>query len=132
MKAWRARRSRAGHLLVEALAGGVLISLTIAALASGEVAARRSLSRGIEELELERVAAERLEYLRAQPSNSPAWGAPSGGPVLGHPEWAWSITPELVEDRNVRVGFSPLRYLRATVTVTAGDGRTVVREVLRW
>lgn len=132
VRARRSQRSRAGHLLVEALVGGVLLSLTLAAIASGEVAARGSLARGIEELELERAVAERLEYLRAQPSNSPAWMAPSGGPVPGHPEWAWSITPEFVEDRNVREGFSSFRYLRATVTLTAGDGRTVVRQVLRW
>jgi hypothetical protein len=117
---------------VEALAGGVLLSLTIAALASGEMAARDSLSRSIEGLELERVATERLEYLRAQPSNAPAWMAPSGGPIPGHPEWAWTITPELVEDRNVRAGFPAFRYLRATITVTNGNGRTVEREVLRW
>jgi hypothetical protein len=117
---------------VEALAAGVLLSLTLAALASGEVAARRSLSRGIEDLELERSAAALVEYLRAQPAGSPVWTAPSGGIVPGHPEWAYTITPELVEDHDVRVGFPSFRYLRAKVTLTAGEGRTLVREALRW
>lgn len=132
MKARRSRRSRAGHLLVEALVGGVVLSLTLAALASGEVTARRSLSRGIEELELERASTALLEYLRAQPPGSPMWTAPSGGTVTGHPEWAWTITPELVEDRDVRVGFPSFRYLRARVTVVTADGRTWEREALRW
>ncbi len=132
MRRWRSRRSRAGHLLVEALAGGVVLSLTLAALASGEVASRRSLVRGIEDLEMERAATERLEFLRAQPPSSPVWTAQSKGTVQGHPEWAWTITPELVEDPNVRMGFSSFHYVRAKVTVTAGDGRAVVREVLRW
>jgi hypothetical protein len=117
---------------VEALVGGVVLSLTLAALASGEVTARRSLSRGIEELELERASTALLEYLRAQPPGSPMWTAPSGGTVTGHPEWAWTITPELVEDRDVRVGFPSFRYLRARVTVVTADGRTWEREALRW
>jgi hypothetical protein len=129
---WRSKRSRAGHLLIEALAGGVLLSLTLGALASGEVASRLSLSRSIEDLEMERAAADRLEYLRAQPVGSSVWMNPSGGTVLGHPEWAWTITPELVEDRGVRVGFPSFRYLRAKVPITAGGRRTVVREALRW
>ncbi|WP_224244432.1 type IV pilus modification PilV family protein [Hyalangium gracile] len=132
MRRWGSKRSRAGHLLVEALAGGVLLSLTIAALASGEVASRRLLSRGIDELEMERAATERLEFLRAQPSSSPAWTGPSGGVVPGHPEWAWTITPEFVEDHDVRMGFPSFHYRRAKVTITAGDGRKVVREALRW
>ena len=112
--------------------GGVLLSMTLAALASGEIAARRSLSRGIEELELERAATSLLEALRAQPLNSPLWGAPSGGTVPGHPEWAWAITPEWVEDRNVREGFPSFRYVRARVTLVTPDGRTLERETLRW
>jgi len=132
VKAGRSRRSRAGHLLVEALVGGVLLSLTLAALASGEVSARRSLSRSIEELELERASTGLLETLRAQPPGSPAWTGPSGGTVPGHPEWAWTITPEFVEDRDVRVGFPPFRYVRARVSIVTGDGRTLEREALRW
>jgi hypothetical protein len=132
VRASRSKRSRAGHLLVEALAGGVLLSLTLAALASGEVAARRSLTRGIEELELERAAAEQLEYLRAQPPGSAVWRSPSGGTVPGHPDWAWTITPESVEDLDVRMGFPSFRYLRARVTLVTPEGRTLVREALRW
>ncbi|WP_224361326.1 hypothetical protein [Hyalangium versicolor] len=132
MKRWGSKRRRAGHLLVEALAGGVLLSLALAALASGEVASHRLLARGIDDLEMERAATERLEYLRAQPANSPLWTQPSGGTVPGHPEWAWTIEPELVEDSNVHMGFSSFHYLRAKVTISAGDGRTVVREALRW
>lgn len=132
MKARGSKRSRAGHLLMEALAGGVLLSLAIASLASGELSSRRTLLRGIEELEMERAATERIEYLRTQPSSSPAWTAPSGGLVPGHPEWLWSVTPERVEDREVRAGFPTFRYLRATVRVSTPDGRTVQREVLRW
>ena len=125
-------RRRAGHLLVEALAAGVLLSLTIAALAAGEVASRRSLVRSIEALEMERAATERLEYLRSQPTNSPAWAGPSGGAIPGHPGWAWTITPEFLEDRDVRVGFPSFRYVRARVVITAGDGRFVTRDALRW
>ncbi|MFL5348705.1 MAG: hypothetical protein ACJ8AT_28245 [Hyalangium sp.] len=132
MRRWRSKRSRAGHLLMEALAGGVILSLTLAALASGEVESRRSLARGIDDLEMERAATERLEFLRAQPPNSPVWARPSSGTVQGHPEWAWSIVPEFVEDPNVRMGFSSIHYMRAKVTITAGDGHSVVREVLRW
>jgi hypothetical protein len=132
VSSWRSRRRRAGHLLVEALVAAVLLSLTLAALASGEVASRRSLSRGIEDLEMVRAATERLEYLRAQSSDSPAWVTPSSGPVGGHPEWTWSITPRVVEDRNVRGVLTSLRYLSATVIITAPDGRTVKREALRW
>jgi hypothetical protein len=117
---------------VEALAGGVLLSLTLAALVSGEVASRQLLERSVGELEMERAAMERLEYLRAQPAGSALWTSPSGGTVLGHPEWAWTITPELVEDRNVMMGLPPLHYLRARVTISAGDGRKVEREALRW
>ena len=112
--------------------GGVVLSLTLAAIASGEVAARRSLSRGIEELELERAATALAEYLHAQPSDSPAWTAPSGGTFPGHPEWAWTITPELVEDRDVRVGFPSFRYVRARITLVTPEGRTLEREALRW
>lgn len=132
MKARRSKRSRAGHLLMEALAGGVVLSLAIAALASGEVASRRTLLRSIDELEMERTVTELLESLRAQPSNSPAWTASSGGAVPGHPGWVWTITPELVEDRDVRVGFPSFRYLRARVILTTQDGRTMQREALRW
>lgn len=132
MKFWRSRRSRAGHLLAEALVGGVLLSLTLAALASGEVAARRSLSRSIEDLELERAATNLLESLRALPPDSAAWISPSGGTVPGHPEWAWTLTPLLMEDRDVRVGFPPFRYVRARLTLVTPQGRTVEREVLRW
>jgi hypothetical protein len=117
---------------MEALAGGVLLSLAIAGLASGEIASRRSLLRSIEELEMERAVADRLEYLRAQPSSSPAWTARSGGTVPGHPDWVWTLTPEFMEDRDVRVGFPTFFYRRAGVTLTTGDGRTLVREVLRW
>lgn len=132
MRTRRSMRSRAGHLLTEALAGGVLLSLAIAALASGEVAARRALLRSVEELELERAAAALAESLRAQPSGSPAWTASSGGTVPGHPEWVWTITPVPVEDREVQVGFPTFRYLRARVTVSTPDGRTVQTEALRW
>ena len=132
MKAWRSRRSRAGHLLTEALVGGVVLSLAIAGLASGDVASRRTLLRSIEELEMERTAAGLIESLRALPSNSPAWMAPSGGAVAGHPGWVWTITPELVEDRDVWWGFPSFRYLRARVTLTTSDGHTLQREVLRW
>lgn len=132
MKARRSRRSRAGHLLAEALVGGVLLSLTLAALASGEVAARRSLSRSIQELELERALTDLLESLRAQPPGSLAWTAPSGGTVPGHPEWAWTITPEFVEDLDVQVGFPSFRYLRAKVSIVTGDGQVLEREALRW
>ncbi len=132
MKARRSKRSRAGHLLMEALAAGVLLSLAIAALASGEIASRRTLLRSVDELEMERTATELLEYLRAQPSNSPAWTASSGGEVPGHPGWVWTITPELVEDRDVRVGFPSFRYLRARILLTTPDGRTLQREALRW
>lgn len=128
----RLRRRWAGHLLVEALAGGALLSLTLAALVSGEVASRRRLNQAIEELELERAATERLEYLRSLPPGAPAWMAPSSGPVLGHPEWVWSITPVPVEDGNVRGALTSFRYLRATVTIMAPDGRSVVRQALRW
>jgi hypothetical protein len=128
----RSKRGRAGHLLVEALAGGALLSLTLAALMSGEVASRRRLSQSIEDLELERAATERLEYLRSLPLGAPAWRAPSSGPVLGHPEWVWTITPEPVEDGNVRGALTSFRYLRATVTLMTPEGRTVVREALRW
>jgi hypothetical protein len=106
--------------------------MTLAALASGEIAARRSLSRSIEDLELERAATALLESLRAQPLNSPLWMAPSGGTVPGHPEWAWSITPAWVEDRDVREGFPFFRYVRAKVTLVTPEGRTLEREVLRW
>ena len=128
----RPSRRQAGHLLVEALAGGVLLSLTLAALVSGDVASRRRLEQSIESLELERAATERLEYLRSQPSNAPAWLAPSTGPVPGHPEWRWTLTPAPVEDGDVRGALTSLRYLRATVTIQTPDGRTVVREALRW
>jgi hypothetical protein len=37
-----------------------------------------------------------------------------------------------MEDRDVRVGFPTFFYRRAGVTLTTGDGRTLVREVLRW
>jgi hypothetical protein len=70
--------------------------------------------------------------LRSEPSNSPAWTAPSGGAVAGRPGWVWTITPEFVEDRDVRVGFPSFRYLRARVILTTSDGRTLQREVLRW
>lgn len=132
VKAWRSKRSRAGHLLTEALVGGVVLSLTIAALASGDVASRRLLLRSIDELEMERTTTGLLEYLRSQPSSSPAWTAPSGGVVAGHPGWVWTITPELVEDRDVWVGFPSFRYLRARVILTTSDGRTLQREALRW
>lgn len=132
MRRWRSKRSRAGHLLMEALAGGVVLSLTLAALASSEVESRRSLVRGIDDLEMERAATERLEFLRAQPPGSLVWAKPSSGTVQGHPEWTWAIAPQFVEDPNVWMGFSSLHYLRAKVTITAGDGRAVVREVLRW
>lgn len=132
MRRWGSRRSRAGHLLVEALAGGVVLSLTLAALASGEVASRRLIARSIDELEMERAATERLEFLRAQPPNSPTWTGPSGGVVEGHPEWAWTITPEFVNDNDVSIGFGSFHYVRATVTITSGDGRKVVRQVVRW
>ncbi|MDY7227407.1 hypothetical protein [Hyalangium rubrum] len=127
----RARQGR-GHLLMEALAGGVLLSLTLAAIASGEVASRRRLYRGIEALEMERAATERLEYLRSQPLNSPVWTAPSSGSVPGHSDWVWTLAPVHVEDGNVRGALTSFSYLRATVTITAPDGRTVVRETLRW
>jgi hypothetical protein len=117
---------------MEALAAGVLLSLAIAALASGEIASRRTLLRSVDELEMERTATELLEYLRAQPSSSPAWTASSGGEVPGRPGWVWTITPELVEDRDVRVGFPSFRYLRARILLTTQDGRTLQREALRW
>jgi hypothetical protein len=117
---------------VEALAGGALLSLTLAALVAGEVASRRRLTESIEALEMERAATERLEYLRAQPTVAPVWKEPSSGPVSGHPDWVWTITPAPVEDGNVRGALTSLRYLRATVTIVAPDGRTVVREALRW
>lgn len=132
MSRWRSRRSRAGHLLVEALAGGVVLSLTLAALASGEVASRRSLARSIDDVEMERAADERLEFLRAQPPSSPVWTTLSNGTVQGHPEWTWTIVPEFVEDPNVRMGFSSFHYVRAKVTISAGDDRTVLRELVRW
>jgi hypothetical protein len=132
VKAWRSRRSRAGHLLMEALAGGVVLSLAIAALASGEISSRRALLRSIDELEMERTATQLLEYLRSQPSSSPAWTASSGGTVIGHPGWVWTITPEFVEDRDVWAGFPSFRYLRARATLTTPDGRTLQREALRW
>ena len=132
MKSRRSKRSRAGHLLMEALAGGVLLSLAIAALASGEIASRRTLLRGIEELEMERTVTGLLESLRSQPADSPAWTASSGGVVPRHAGWVWTITPQLVEDRDVRVGFPSLRYLRAKVILTTQDGRTLKREALRW
>jgi hypothetical protein len=117
---------------MEALAGGVLLSLAIAALASGEIASRRTLLRGIEELEMERTVTGLLESLRSQPADSPAWTASSGGVVPRHAGWVWTITPQLVEDRDVRVGFPSLRYLRAKVILTTQDGRTLKREALRW
>lgn len=132
MRFWRSRRSRTGHLLAEALVGGVLLSLTLAALASGEVTARRSLSRSIEDLELERASTDLIESLRALPSSSSAWTSPSGGTILGHRDWAWTLTPELIEDRDVRVGFPPFRYVRARLLVVTPQGRTLEREVLRW
>lgn len=132
MSSRRSRRGRAGHLLVEALAAGALLSLTLAALASGEVAAQRSLLRDIDGLEMVRAASERLEYLRAQPSDSPVWQAPSGGLVPGHSGWSWTIVPMPVEDGNVSGALTSFRYLRATVTITTEEGRTVVREALRW
>jgi hypothetical protein len=132
VRRWGSRRSRAGHLFVEALAGGVVLSLTLAALVSGEVASRRLLARGIDDLEMERAATERLEFLRSQAPNSPVWTGPSGGVVEGHPGWAWTITPEFVDDYDVRIGFAPFHYVRARVTITAGEGRKVVREMVRW
>lgn len=128
----RSRRRQAGHLLVEALAGGALLLLALTALVSGDVASRRLLTQSIESLELERAATERLEYLRAQPTNAPAWREPSRGPVPGHPEWTWTITPALVEDGNVRGALTSFRYLRATLTVETPEGRTVQRQALRW
>ncbi len=132
MKPLRSRRARAGHLLVEALAGGAILSLALASLASGEIASRQQLLRGIEELEMERAAAERLETLYAQPSDAPAWLAPSSGPVPGHPDWTWTLTPTLIEDGNLRGATTLLRYRRATVTITASESRTLTREMLRW
>jgi hypothetical protein len=117
---------------MEALAGGVILSLALAAIASGEVASRRLFARGIDDLEMERAVTERLEFLRAQPPNSPMWTGPSGGVVEGHPGWAWTITPEFVNDSDVRIGFGTFHYVRAKVTVTGGDGRKVEREVVRW
>lgn len=128
----RARRRQAGHLLVEALAGGALLLVALTALVSGDVASRRLLTQSIELLELERAATERLEYLRAQPSEAPAWQEPSSGPVPGHPDWTWTIIPAPVEDSNVGGALTSFRYLRATVTLEAPDGRAVEREALRW
>jgi hypothetical protein len=132
MSPQRSRRGQAGHLLVEALVGGAVLSLTIAALASGELAARRSLWRDLEELEMVRAATERIEYLRSQPVGAPAWTVPSSGPVPGHPEWTWTITPELVEDPHVYGVSTPVRYLRARVVITASERHSLEREVLRW
>ena len=70
--------------------GGVVLSLAIAALASGDVASRRFLLRSIDELEMERTTIGLLEYLRSQPSSSPAW--------MVHPE-GWL--------QGTRVGFGP-------------------------
>jgi hypothetical protein len=109
-----------------------VLSLTLAAIASGEMAARRSLSRSIEELELDRAATALVEYLHAQPADAPVWKSPSGGTFPGHPEWAWTITPEFVEDRDVRMGFPSFRYVRARITLVTPDGRTLEREALRW
>ena len=128
----RWRQSRAGHVLVEALIGGVILSLTIAAIASGELAARESLLRDADDLELLRVASERMEYLHSLPSTAPAWTAPSSGPVPGHPDWTWTITPERVEDPHIHGTPAPVRYLRARIVITVPERRQLKREVLRW
>jgi hypothetical protein len=128
----RWRRSRTGHVLVEALIGGVVLSLAIAAIASGELASRESLLRDIHELELLRVASERVEYLRSLPSTAPAWTASSSGPVPGHPGWTWTITPERVEDPHIHGTPAPVRYLRAKIVITVSEHHHLKREVLRW
>lgn len=128
----RGKRARAGHLLLEALTGGSIILLVLAGLASSEIASRRILDRGIDDVELARAATERLELLRAEPPTSPAWMAPSSGPVPGRPGWTWSIAPDVFVDVAVSGLSAPPSMRRARVTVTAEDGRAVTVEALRW
>jgi hypothetical protein len=126
------RRGARGHLLLEALAGGAIVLLVLAGLASSEMASRRVLDRGIDDVELARAATERLEFLRAQPPTSPAWTTPSAGAVVGRPGWTWSIAPDAFVD-TAAVGLTAAPSLRrARVTITAGDGRAVTVEALRW
>jgi hypothetical protein len=128
----RGKRVTRGHLLLEALVGGGLILLVLAGLASSELASRRVLDRGIDDVELARVASERLEFLRAAEPTSAAWTAPSAGTVPGRPGWTWSIAPAAFTDSAVS-GLSVAPSLRrARVTVTAADGRAVTVEALRW
>lgn len=125
------RRGTRGHLLLEALAGGAIVLLVLAGLASSEMASRRVLDRGIDDVELARAATERLEFLRAQPPTSPAWTAPSAGGVAGRPGWTWSIAPDAFVDTAAGLTAAP-SLRRARVTITAVDGRTVTVEALRW
>lgn len=126
------RRATRGHLLLEALAGGAIVLLVLAGLASSEIATRRVLDRGIDDVELARAATERLEFLRAQPLTSTAWTAPTAGAVPGRPGWTWSITPEAFVDTGVSGLAAAPSLRRARVTITAGDGRAVTVEALRW
>jgi hypothetical protein len=125
-------RSRAGHVLLESLVGGAVIVLVLAGLASGEIASRRILDRGIDDVELARAAAERLEFLRSQARTSPAWTGPTTGPVTGHPGWTWLIEPAAHSDSDIGGLPQPVEFLRANVTITAVDGRTLQVEALRW
>lgn len=121
-----------GHVLVEALAGGVVIVLVLGGLASSEIAARRLLDRGIDDVEMARAASERLEFLRAEPSTSAAWTAPSNGTVTGHPGWTWKVEPAGITDSAVSGAVTSLPFRRARVTITGADGRTLTVEELRW
>jgi hypothetical protein len=128
----RGLRAPRGHLLLEALVGGAIILLVLAGLASSEIASRRVLDRGIDDVELARAATERLEFLRAEPPTSAAWTAPSAGAVPGRPGWTWSIAPDVFVDTAVSGLSAPPSLRRARVTITAGDGRAVTVEALRW
>jgi hypothetical protein len=123
---------RRGHVLVEALAGGAVIALVLAGLASSEINARRLLDRSIDDVEMARAASERLEFLRAEPSTSASWTVASNGAVTGHPGWSWKIEPAAFTDSAVSGVVTSLPIRRARVTITGVDGRTLTVEELRW
>lgn len=133
------RRMTRGHLLLEAVAGGVVLLLAIAAISTALSASSTSMSRANINQQAEQEALAKIEALRAAPLTSTAWavGTTSGNLTGAHANWTWQIQITPISDA-LDAGINPptLTYRKAVVTITYGSGdvqnQKLALETFKW
>jgi len=133
------KSSSRGHMMLEALVGGVVVLTAVGGVGSAFLASSTSISLATRDQQAQQEAMERVEWLRLQPKTAAIWQVASpaaNGVVPNHPGWKWTI--QIADINDTLVGApSPgaLTYKKATVTINYNQGtnpKVLSVETLKW